>query len=224
MKKIVQLFQYFGRWVGRIMSILIFLFLFPFLLPDYIKKKKFSKSFALFLFYPNAFVFFLIYSFFLHVILLKLGYTDADVFKWIAPLSNDPAEHFGPFFFTFFFPLIGFYVYINHTEQWDMKAIRREFAEYIPTKKEIHHAIIDKYERIKKWKRLLGFFRKYFLWTFILIFTFFIFANFESGRVTQWTNIFLPSLLFALVLSLVFTMGAEEKYQKQKKITDTSKK
>ena len=197
---------------------MVFLALFiPFLLPFYIDKEKVSESRALYLFFPNAFVWVPIYFFLLHVILLALGSTDADVPKWLVPLSNNPSDFFGTFFFLFFFPLMAFYLYITQTEQWDTREIRRHFAEHIPTKKEIRHAIVEKYEKRKKRKRLFDFFWKRFLWSFIPLLGLFIYANLGAEGTTPWIEIIILSLFCAVSLALIFTMRAEEKYGKQQK-------
>jgi hypothetical protein len=83
-----------------------------------------SQNAGLYLFFPNGFVWLSIYFFFLHVVLLALGFTNEDVPKMLAPLSGDPSVHFGTFFFFVFFPLMAFYLYITQTGGWDKTALR----------------------------------------------------------------------------------------------------
>lgn len=130
-------------------DILFLAFLVPLFLPFFINRKKISDSRALYLFFPSGFVWISIYFFLLHVVLLSLGSTDADAPKWLVPISNDPSDFFGTFFFVSFFPLMAFYLYITRTEQWDVKEMRKHFAGHIPTRKEVRRTIVEKYERKK---------------------------------------------------------------------------
>lgn len=223
MKSISQLFCSIYKRLNRIVDIVIALFILPFSLPFCIRKDKVSEFLGMLLFFPNGFVWFSIYLYIVHIALLAFGFTDEDA-RMLAPLSANPSEHFGTFFFTIFFPLMVFYIYITQTERWDGTILREHFAERIPTQEELEQAEREEKERKEKRKRMFRFFKKWFSWAFVILLGFFLLANLGAEEATPWGEIFWLSLLSATLLAVVLTMLSEDRYMKKHSSSVSEKK